>query len=84
MNIFLSIVTLNLEWALMLSLNVCWMEYLTDLYSIVVSFKDVEASHSEKTGRDDDDDDDMDEDAPTKVVKPETPDSMFIFKSKNP
>lgn len=50
----------------------------------VVSFKDVEASHSEKTGRDDDDDEDMDEDVPTKVVKPEAPDSMFIFKSKNP
>lgn len=44
----------------------------------------MEASHSEKTDRDDDDDDDTDEDAPTKVAKPVIPDSMFIFKSRNP
>lgn len=44
----------------------------------------MEASYSEKSGRDDDDDDDTDEDAPSKVVKTEAPDSMFIFKSKNP
>ncbi|MCJ8731267.1 hypothetical protein PDJAM_G00197620 [Pangasius djambal] len=57
---------------------------LLELTPMTVSFKDVEASHSETTGRDDDDDDDMDEDAQTKVAKPEAPDSMFIFKSKNP
>lgn len=59
------------------------MNKIHDLF-IVVSFKDVEASYSEKAGRDDDDDDDMDEDAPAKVAKPEAPDSMFIFKSRNP
>ncbi|KAF5900990.1 voltage-dependent R-type calcium channel subunit alpha-1E-like isoform X2, partial [Clarias magur] len=63
---------------------------LLELTPMTVSFKDVEACHSEKTSRDDedddddDDDDDMDEDAPTKLTKPEAPDSMFIFKSKNP
>ncbi|XP_053485633.1 voltage-dependent R-type calcium channel subunit alpha-1E [Ictalurus furcatus] len=57
---------------------------LLELTPMTVSFKDVEASHSEKTDRDDDDDDDTDEDAPTKVVKPVIPDSMFIFKSRNP
>lgn len=62
------------------------MFYLIDckLWCIVVSFKDVEASHSEKTSRDEDDDDDMDNDTPTKLAKPEAPDSMFIFKSRNP
>ncbi|KAM9500375.1 voltage-dependent R-type calcium channel subunit alpha-1E-like isoform 2-T2 [Clarias gariepinus] len=63
---------------------------LLELTPMTVSFKDVEACHSEKTSRDDDededddDDDDMDEDGPTKLTKPEAPDSMFIFKSKNP
>ncbi len=62
---------------------------------ITVSFKDVEASHSDKAydGNDDDDDDDDDDDYDDDVEngceqstapKPDIPDSMFIFKSKNP
>ena len=40
---------------------------------------------SEKAEREDDDEDeDEDEDEPTKVVPTVPPDSMFIFKSKNP
>ncbi|KAI5627196.1 voltage-dependent R-type calcium channel subunit alpha-1E isoform X2 [Silurus asotus] len=57
---------------------------LLELTPMTVSFKDVEASHMERTSRDEDDDDELDEDAPTKAAKPEAPDSMFIFKSKNP
>ncbi|XP_037402743.1 voltage-dependent R-type calcium channel subunit alpha-1E isoform X2 [Pygocentrus nattereri] len=55
---------------------------LLELTPMTVSFKDVEAGHSEKSERQDDDDEDEDE--PTKAVPTVPPDSMFIFKSKNP
>ncbi|KAK1797344.1 hypothetical protein P4O66_008713 [Electrophorus voltai] len=64
---------------------------LLELTPMTVSFKDMEAGHSEKAERDDgddddddDDDDEMDEDERTKAAKATPPGSMFIFKSKNP
>ncbi|XP_073727831.1 voltage-dependent R-type calcium channel subunit alpha-1E [Misgurnus anguillicaudatus] len=61
---------------------------LLEMTPMTVSFKDVEAADSEKP---DDDDDDYDEDDDDENVgeqstapKSDTPDSMFIFKSKNP
>lgn len=52
----------------------------------------MEASHSDKAddGNDDEDDDEEDDDdvenggEQSTAPKPDTPDSMFIFKSKNP
>ncbi|TSR16030.1 Voltage-dependent R-type calcium channel subunit alpha-1E [Bagarius yarrelli] len=55
---------------------------LLELTPMTVKFKDVEASNSDRSGRDDDEDTDNDD--ATKCAKPEAPDSMFIFKSRNP
>ncbi|XP_051732165.1 voltage-dependent R-type calcium channel subunit alpha-1E isoform X1 [Ctenopharyngodon idella] len=56
---------------------------LLEMAPMTVSFKDVEASHSDKADDDDDYDDENGGEQST-VPKPDTPDSMFIFKSTNP